>query len=134
MKKIFYFIALFFIVSCSRNKETTVKETPKKTESLVEISDGMYTEYYPGRTQIKFQGGQDEHHQRQGKWTFFNTDGTEMSITFYEHGLKHGHSIVKYPTGEVYYYGEYENDKQIGVWKTFDKKGNLVSEKNYDAL
>ena len=132
MKNLIYIISVIFIFSCTRKNENTVHEKPQKTENLVEISDGMYTEYYPGKTQIKFQGGQDENHQRHGKWTFFNTDGHEMSISFYEHGLKHGHSIVKYPSGAIYYYGEYEDDKQIGSWKTFDQKGNLISEKNYD--
>mgnify|MGYP003351072521 CR=1 FL=1 len=55
-------ISLILIVSltfftCSRNEKTENNDTQKqeKIESLVEIKNGTFTEYYPGKKQIKFQ-------------------------------------------------------------------------------
>jgi antitoxin component YwqK of YwqJK toxin-antitoxin module len=121
------------IFSCSRNEKTDEKATEKieKVESLVEIENGIYTEYYPGRKQIKFQGEQDNMGNRQGKWTFYNETGIELSSTHYEHGKKHGASFAKYPNGVLHYIGEYENDKEVGIWKMYDENGNLATEKDY---
>ena len=126
-------IVSFVFFACSRNEETEKqpKEIKEKVESLVEIKNGIYTEYYPGRKQIKFQGEQDNMGNRQGKWTFYSETGIEMSSTHYEHGKKHGASFAKYPNGALHYMGEYQNDKEVGVWKMYDEKGNLATEKVY---
>jgi antitoxin component YwqK of YwqJK toxin-antitoxin module len=121
------------IFSCSRNEKTEEQATEEieKVESLVEIKNGIYTEYYPGKKQIKFQGEQDNMGNRQGKWTFYSETGIELSSTHYDHGKKHGASFAKYPNGTLHYIGEYENDKEVGVWKMYDEKGNLATEKDY---
>ena len=127
MKTIKFAMALFVAVSmvaCGGEEPVTV-EKPKveKPEDLVVIENGLYTEYYPGKKHIKFQGQQDEFKQRHGRWTFFSETGLELSITHYIHGVKHGHSIVKYPNGNLHYIGEYDNGKEIGVWKMYDENG-----------
>jgi len=38
---------------------------------------------------------------------------------------------VKYPNGNIHYTGEYQNDEMVGVWSTFDEKGNLLTKKEY---
>lgn len=121
------------ILSCSRNEKTEEQAPEKKEniESLVEIKNGVFTEYYPGKKQIKFQGEQDNIGNRQGKWTFYSETGIELSSTHYEHGKKHGASFAKYPNGALHYIGEYENDKEVGIWKMYDEKGNLATEKDY---
>ena len=131
MKKIvFVFVTLFLIFGC---KNTTDKKIDKKIkiENLVEVKDGVFTEWYPGKKQIKFQGGQDDLGNRDGKWTFYAENGTELSFTLYDHGKKEGFSLVKYPNGRIHYRGEYQNDKMIGLWSTYDEKGNLINEKEY---
>ena len=131
MKKIvFVFVTLFLIFGC---KNTTEKKIDKKIkiENLVEVKDGFFTELYPGKKQIKFQGGQDELGNRDGKWTFYAENGTELSFTLYDHGKKEGFSLVKYPNGRIHYRGEYQNDEMIGLWSTYDEKGNLITEKEY---
>lgn len=131
-------LSLILLVSltffaCSRNEKSENQDTKKqnKIESLVEIKNGVYTEYYPGRKQIKFQGEQDNMGNRQGKWTFYSERGLELSSTHYEHGKKHGASFAKYPNGTLHYFGEYNNDKEVGIWKMYDEKGTLVTEKDY---
>ena len=131
MKKIvFVFVTLFLIFGC---ENTTDKKIDKKIkiENLVEVKDGVFTEWYPGKKRIKFQGGQDDLGNRDGKWTFYAENGTELSFTLYDHGKKEGFSLVKYPNGRIHYRGEYQNDEMIGLWSTYDEKGNLITEKEY---
>ena len=52
----------------------------------------------------------------------------------YQHGEKHGHSIVKYPNGNLHYSGEYKNGKKIGLWKTYSIQGELITEIDYNNL
>ena len=130
MKKIVFLLATLFLISaCENNPEKKNEKIPK--EKLVEVKDGVFTEWYPGKKQIKFQGGQDELGNRDGKWTFYAENGTELSFTLYDHGKKEGFSLVKYPNGRIHYRGEYQNDEMIGLWSTYDEKGNLITEKEY---
>lgn len=122
------------LISCGEDKVDPVTlETPTEKE-LVKITNGRYTEYYPGGKQIKFEGEQDDQQRRHGKWVFYNEKGILISTTFYDHGKKHGHSIVNYPTGSLFYIGEYDQDQKVGVWKTYDESGNLDSEKDYGQI
>ena len=130
MKKIVFLLATLFLISACENKSEKKKEEIPK-EILVEVKDGVFTEWYPGKKQIKFQGGQDELGNRDGKWTFYAENGTELSFTLYDHGKKEGFSLVKYPNGRIHYRGEYQNDEMIGLWSTYDENGNLINEKEY---
>ena len=109
--------------------ETTLPITDKK--DLVVIEGNLFTEYYPGKKDIKFQGTQDEEGKRHGKWLFFSEDGEELSMTMYSHGKKHGHSIVKYPNGTIRYTGEYADDQPVGIWKTYSTSGEMTNQKDY---
>ena len=130
MKKILFLLATLFLISaCENNPEKKNENIPK--EKLVEVKDGVFTEWYPGKKRIKFQGGQDELGNRDGKWSFYAENGTELSFTLYNHGKKEGFSLVKYPNGRIHYRGEYQNDEMIGLWSTYDEKGNLINEKEY---
>ena len=78
MKTKLLFIALITtLVSCSepevKEKEKIEKtETVIEEEDLVEIKDGLFTEYYPGKKAIKFQGRQDNDGFRDGIWLFYS--------------------------------------------------------------
>lgn len=133
-----YAIVLFtlgLLFSCGE------EETPKKEvelmqtrEELIEIKDGIYTEYYQGRKKVKFRGPQDEGGLRHGIWNFYDENGVNISMTEYRHGLKNGVSLVKYSNGGTQYTGEYENDIQVGVWKTYDVKGKLIDTRDYTEM
>lgn len=140
MKKAFLFITLTaLVISCSETKEETKKtETPTEAppiiqmeEDLIEVKDNIFTEYYPGKKAIKFRGEQDEEGRRNGVWLYYSENGEELSMTNYEHGIKEGHTMVKYPNGAIHYTGEYTNDRPSGVWKTYDAMGKLTSTKDY---
>jgi antitoxin component YwqK of YwqJK toxin-antitoxin module len=124
------FIFLFLLVSCNGKQEDQSVVTEKK-EDLVEIKNGIYTEWYPGKKNIKFQGAQDAKAQRNGKWVFFSESGNELSFTFYSRGLKDGFTVVKYPSGRIHYRGEYRNDTIVGLWTTYDENGKVSKEKDF---
>lgn len=127
------------LTACTSDVPTETPEEKEEPEivdkkDLVVIEGNLFTEFYPGKVKIKFQGTQDENALRHGKWSFYNEKGMEMSTTMYEHGKKHGHSIVKYDNGGVFYMGEYRNDIKVGVWKTFKPNGDLDTEKDFGNL
>jgi antitoxin component YwqK of YwqJK toxin-antitoxin module len=133
------FHILFFIctlcilfVGCSEGTKPQKIEIPKK-EKLVDLKDGHYTEWYPGRKQIKYQGQLNAAGNREGKWDFFSESGNLQSFTMYIDGKKEGHSVVKYPNGKIHYYGTYQNDQMVGEWVSFDQNGNKTI-KDYGAL
>lgn len=139
MKNLYFIFCFSFLVSCDssepveneKNTETTESksvEIPVDKDDLIVIDGDVYTEYYPDGKNIKFKGTQDDNKKRHGKWVYYSPEGMELSMTVYEHGEKHGHSIVKYPNGAIYYHGEYDHDKKTGIWKTYDENGILKSE------
>ena len=134
--KILFITLITILVSCSEpeKKENEKTEAVIQEEDLIEIKNGVFTEYYTGKKAIKFQGRQDKDGLRDGTWLFYSEAGVELSMTNYEHGVKQGHSIVKYPTGAIHYMGEYKDDKPAGIWKTYDSAGKVASVKDYDQV
>ncbi|WP_343605669.1 hypothetical protein [Fluviicola sp.] len=116
------------VSSCGEEKKAPKKE---KTEDLVEIKNGIYTEYYPGRKAIKFRGPQDKDKQRNGRWFFYDERGNELSMTEYVNGKKHGFIFVRYPNGTMRYTGEFNMDTEAGVWKFYNEDGTIQNEKDY---
>lgn len=120
-------VGILFLSACGG----TETEQQTTEESLVEVKNGIYTEYYPGRKAIKYQGPQDENEMRDGRWFFYSETGVELSMTEYKHGKKDGDSFVRYPNGMMRYYGHWTNDVQSGSWVTYDEKGNVAEEKDF---
>lgn len=134
MKYLLFFGLLFGLIACTDDSDETVtsqKSAAEQKAELVSIENGTFTEYYPGKKQIKFQGPQDKEGRRHGIWYYYSQNGLQLSMTEYRHGLKNGISIVKYDNGVLHYTGEYQNDKKVGVWKTYNESGKLVDEKDY---
>ena len=125
------------LFSCSEEESEKKEETViESKDDLVEVKNGIFTEYYPGTDlkKIKFQGPQDEKKERHGIWYFYNLNNVQVSMTEYKHGIKNGVTMVKYDTGVIRYTGEYKDDQQTGIWKTYDSVGVLLNEKNYSDL
>jgi antitoxin component YwqK of YwqJK toxin-antitoxin module len=130
LKNLFILVAsTAFLIACNSNPNKSEKK--EKKEDLVQVKHGKYTEWYPGKKQIKFEGMIDKKGERNGKWSFYSENGTELSFTFYEHGIKEGFTVVKYPNGVIRYRGEYLHNKIVGLWTTYDINGKMLSEKNY---
>ncbi len=124
------FACTLLIVACKQEVEP--KKVELKTEQLIYNEAGMHTEYYPGKKQIKIQGELDSLERKQGRWVFYSEKGLELTTTTFKDGVREGFSLVKFPNGQVRYYGDYLNDKKSGVWKTYDSKGVLVDSTKYE--
>ena len=133
MKIITFFCLLFLAASCTEETNVEKKELEESTEQLEEYKNGIYTKYYPGKKKIQIRGAQDPKKVREGKWVLLSPTGKEMSVTYFEKGLREGYSFVKHPTGAMNYYGEYLHDQQIGIWKYYDDKGNFLRQENYGS-
>lgn len=133
MKLSFTFLLLGIILGCSLNETTENAKSLSviQEEVLVDSLDGQYKEWYAGRKQLKYIGGQDAKGRRHGRWTHYLESGIEKSMTTYTHGLREGFSIVKYDNGIIFYRGEWQKDKKVGIWTTYSPKGEVVSEINY---
>lgn len=129
MKKLIAFLVFGFLLQSCADKVPS--KDFGKPEKLIEIKNGMYTEWYSGKKQIKFKGALDQKGNRNGKWVFYSESGNELSISGFENGKKSGFSIVKYPNGVIHYRGEYRNDEMVGIWTTYDDKGKLLTNKDY---
>lgn len=125
---IFIIAGSLTINSCGEAPKAPEKES---SENLVEIKNGIYTEYYPKRKAIKFKGPQDDNKQRNGRWFFYDERGNELSMTEYVNGKKHGFIFVRYPSGSMRYTGEFNMDVESGLWKFYKEDGTLSSEKDY---
>lgn len=136
MKQFIFISILSLFVSCTNEDkalETEKREPTNVTkETLREVKDGVYTEYYPGKKEVKIRGYKNAQDKREGKWVYYSKNGEELSITYFKNGLREGHTIVKRPNGSLNYVGEYREDKMIGIWKFYDEKGNVKREKDYN--
>ena len=142
-----YIIFIFVLSACGENASTESNKINSDTNvedesdaktglykpGLIDTIDYQYQEWYPGRNQLKIEGMFDEQYKRHGKWVFYDKNGIELSMTTYTHNLKQGFSIVKHPNGVIYFRGEYNQDKKVGLWTFYNDKGEKINEINYDA-
>tara|TARA_B100001059_G_C17739447_1_gene530779 strand:- start:254 stop:664 length:411 start_codon:yes stop_codon:yes gene_type:complete len=133
MKLSFIFLLAGIVLSCAGNEASRdSKSIPIiQDEVLVDTLNGQYKEWYAGKQQLKYVGGQDSKGRRHGRWIHYLESGIEKSMTTYTHGLREGFSIVKYDNGMIFYRGEWHKDEKVGVWTTYNTEGDMVSEINY---
>ncbi len=128
--KFLFFLTLIFLLTNCGNGEI---EKPK-AEKLVEIKDGVFTEYYAGKKNIKFKGPVNAKKKREGRWYFYTEEGLETSMCEYKAGVKHGMILVMYPNGAKRYIGQYDNNKEVGAWDFYKPDGSLEKHINFDSI
>ena len=89
MRTLLAFLIIFILVSCESGNDKPIKSD--KPEQLIEVKNGVYSEWYPGRKQLKFHGALDKKGNRNGKWVFYSDRGPELSITVYENEIGRAH-------------------------------------------
>ncbi len=135
MKYLLILCVLSILVACGENNEEERKTIiPEEKEVVTDVKNGVFTQYYPGSKKVKFQGSQDARGQRHGIWYFYDEKGSRISMTEFKHGRKNGVSLHRYPNGSIHYSGEYEDDRQVGIWKTYDANGKMLDSTNYTEL
>jgi antitoxin component YwqK of YwqJK toxin-antitoxin module len=121
--------------SCGGNSEVTDNQNEKNEfRPLIEVIDGVYTEWYPGHKQIKIRGRQSDDGTRQGVWKSYSEAGYEASVVYYVNGKKDGYTVVYHPNGALHFRGEYRMDEKVGLWSFYDENGELAEEINFDTL
>ncbi|MCH2224372.1 MAG: CHC2 zinc finger domain-containing protein [Crocinitomicaceae bacterium] len=110
--------------------KTQIPVTQNK-KKLSGVSNGKYTEYYPGGEHVKLEGLQDNSNKRQGVWNYYSEDGVHLSMIEYRNGLKHGIFLQKYSSGIVRRTGNYKNDKQVGEWTYYSESGIRTEIKDF---
>ena len=60
----------------------------------------------------------------------FNDGKIQIKVDL-KNGMKHGRYYEYYPSGQEKITGRYRKDKQVGLWKAYDKKGEEVKRKRY---
>ena len=63
--------------------------------------------------------------------TYFYPSGKLKSVTRYKNGNGHGKSFKYYENGQIEMEFEWDNDKQVGIWKWWNEKGELTKTKDY---
>ena len=58
-------------------------------------------------------------------------DGKQYIKVDLKNGLKHGRYYEYYPNGEIKIRGRYRKDKQVGLWKAYDEKGEEIKKKRF---
>jgi len=129
MKKLILLLPIFVAMACSTPVEEKVVE--KNVNELIVEKNNEFTEYYPGKKQVKMHGFTDENGKRHGAWEYYSQEGVKLSATMFEHGLKEGFSVAYYPSGVQHYIGEYKNDQKVGEWRVYDEKGTLIESKTF---
>lgn len=139
MRTITFSILSLFLIACAGNHEETEpnREETAESDSIVDLSDGQstvsdkVTEYHPNGN-IRMEGKLNENGERDGLWISYYDDGSKWSESYYNNGLKDGHSITFFPNGQVRYVGEYKNDQKVGTWTFYDESGELVTEETFE--
>jgi len=73
-------------------------------------------------------------HKKNGYYRIINQKtGRLKLVKHYKNGLVHGKIIYYWDNGQIRLTGQYEKMRRIGIWKTYDSKGELILEENYSS-
>ena len=136
MKRLIYIMLPFVFLSCEESlTEKNLKMYPNgniQVQQLINKKGEVKKEiqfFENGKRRIE--GCFDELGRRDGVWNSYYEDGKLWSTSEYEHGLQQGMNKVNYSNGKVRFEGFWKNDKQIGTWKFYSEKGELLKSEDY---
>lgn len=71
--------------------------------------------------------------KRHGVWTSYFPDGHVRSRNEYRNGELEGITTAFRANGAPYYTGQHHRDREAGLWRFFDDKGDLARIVEYDS-
>ncbi|HSN49687.1 MAG TPA: hypothetical protein VLR52_00550 [Bacteroidales bacterium] len=133
-----FFLFSFLGISACDNTNTVVESTyPDQSPKVVKTYKGKGEDkvlvsqksFYPGN-KIQMEGAFKEN-QRDGKWTYWHSNGKPWSEGYFKDGKAEGKRTTYYESGQIYYEGYYKDDKRVGKWRFFDETGKMVKEVDF---
>ena len=116
--------------------------------------DGPYTQYYEngktkqectykdgkaiGTAKFYYESGQLQEEDKyaddklEGEVKLYFESGKLNEVSNYKEGKLDGNYIAYYGSGQKKTEGKYKADTQVGIWKEWDDKGNLLTQKSFD--
>lgn len=105
--------------------------TPKAEYTM---SNGMpigpFKKFYESG-KLSLEGTFDDDSVRHGPYKEYFENGVVKAEGQYDRGLRNGHIITRYDTGEKESESYYEKGKSVGLWRRFDKAGNVIRATQY---
>lgn len=71
--------------------------------------------------------------KRNGPTYSYYKDGKPWSLNTFENDDLHGPYQTWHENGQLYYDGQYDHNRKVGVWKFYDDKGSLIKTMDFDA-
>ncbi len=145
---LYLFLGLLLTVCACRPKPLAKPEAKNKTEIVARYENGdpktvrifdmkagqrkwvAEVHYHPNRK--KSMEGPVVDDLRDGEWVSWYENGSIWSKGNFRKGIREGYGVVYHLNGKVQIEGDYLNGNPIGIWKSYDASGNLVSEVNKD--
>ncbi len=140
----FCLFALLGITACNDTNSVVESTYPDQSPKVVKTYKGKGEDkvlvsqktFYQGN-KIQMEGAFKDN-QRDGKWTYWHSNGKPWSEGYFRDGKAEGLRTTYYESGQVYYEGYYKEDKRTGKWRFYDEAGKLVKEvdfsKNGDVI
>lgn len=130
-------LILFGLWSCDNTNSVVEAKYPDQSPKVIKTYKGKGDDkillsektYYPGN-KIQMEGTFKENH-RDGKWTYWYSNGKPWSEGYFKDGKADGQRITYYENGQVYYRGLYKDDKRVGKWQFYDEAGKLIKEVDF---
>jgi antitoxin component YwqK of YwqJK toxin-antitoxin module len=136
------FVFVFGLFACKDEPKSTEFETvthtyesgkPKNVQvySTADSSKVGAKEFYDNgavKIDMKYKDG-----KRNGPTYSYYKDGKPWSLNTFEEDELQGPYQTWHENGQLYYDGQYDHNRKVGVWKFYDDKGGLIKTMDFDA-
>jgi antitoxin component YwqK of YwqJK toxin-antitoxin module len=133
---------MLVIMSCQEKSTSTEYQTvthkyesgkPKNVQvySSADSSKIGAKEFYDNgavKVDMKYKDG-----KRNGPTYSYYKDGKPWSLNTFENDELHGPYQTWHENGQLYYDGQYDHNRKVGVWKFYSDAGALIKTMDFDA-
>ena len=125
MKKIIFVGLVFLLISCKKNTCKGIEYVNGVTYKNGELYTGnCITHNTNGKTRSiqSYKNGLDH-----GEWIFYHDNDVISTVGHFKLGKKVGEWKYYHQNGALYFHQFFDdNGNEIGVWKEFNEKGELI--------
>ena len=135
-------MTMLVMMSCQEKSTSTEYQTvthkyesgkPKNVQvySSADSSKIGAKEFYDNgavKVDMKYKDG-----KRNGPTYSYYKDGKPWSLNTFENDELHGPYQTWHENGQLYYDGQYDHNRKVGVWKFYSDAGALIKTMDFDA-